>query len=567
MQKIQQVEQFLSSYCQKHTNGITAKILADSLNMDRSTASRYLNRLVQQNRAKKIAGRPVRYLPVNDKKQDDISQYFPHLIGIDGSLKSIAKEALAACMYPPKGLPILLTGETGVGKSYFAKALDQAIRSFRPTTPSPFISFNCAEYAHNPELLMAQLFGVKKGAFTGASQDKMGLVERANQGILFLDEIHRLPPAGQEMLFHLIDQGIYRRLGESDVERKSEFVLIGATTEEPEQSLLPTLYRRFSVKLTIPPMRERPREEREKYLQYFLAKEEKKIGRSICLSAQAHNLFLDYDCPGNLGQFQSDIQLACAHAYLRQYHAKDAQIKIERDDLPISLKKETQIHRPRVIAIFHQQEEELACSIQDYLKEHLSEKDQDIKIQLFNLQHKEEIKPIVKQLMQENHLIAGIGTFMLQCDELFFLSALEIYQPYGLKRLQERITATRSMVQSFNEERIFAPIYQGMVETVTHFNPKRFISLLRKKAASFREVYQWDPDKEIGIWMHLGIYTDQLLKKQTLEQPKSTKSITTEFVAEADDIKRWQQLLKQLEETFHVLYPSSTATDLARLSR
>ena len=566
MHKIEQIEQLLASYCQKHPDGVTAKMIADCLNLDRSTASRYLNQLVQQNRAQKRVGRPVRYLPT-EEPQKDISQYFPNLIGIDGSLKQIAKEALAACMYPPKGLPILLTGETGVGKSYFAKALDQAIRSFRPTTPSPFISFNCAEYAHNPELLMAQLFGVKKGAFTGASQDKMGLVERANQGILFLDEIHRLPPAGQEMLFHLIDQGIYRRLGESDIERKSEFVLIGATTEKPEQTLLPTLYRRFSVKLNIPPMRERPRSEREKYLHYFLAKEEKKIERSISLSAQAHSLFLEYECPGNLGQFQSDIQLACAHAYLRQYDVKNGKIKIERDDLPATLKKKTSINRSRMIAILHRNEKELAISLQNYLNEHLSEQDRDIQIQILELNSNEEVTSLLKTLEQEHHLIAVIGTFLLQLDHIFFLTALEIYQPYGLKRLQEQIIATRNIPTVLNEENIFTPVYQGMVETVTHFNPKRFITVLKNKSSLFREAFQWEPDKEIGIWMHLGIYTDQLLKKQTSEQPALTRSTSNDQELPLTDIQLWEQLLKQLEETFHVNYPPSTAIDLARLSR
>ena len=71
--------------------------------------------------------------------------------------------------------------------------------------------FNCAEYAENPQLLMSQLFGYKKGAFTGALTDKPGLVELADEGILFLDEIHR-PADGQEMLFLLMDKWIYRRL-------------------------------------------------------------------------------------------------------------------------------------------------------------------------------------------------------------------------------------------------------------------------------------------------------------------------------------------------------------------
>lgn len=85
-----------------------------------------------------------------------------------------------------------------------------AMEAARLTETAPFVVFNCADYANNP-----QLFGVKKGAYTGAVEQK-GLIEKANGGILFLDEVHRLTPEGQEMLFTFIDGGMYRRLGESE---------------------------------------------------------------------------------------------------------------------------------------------------------------------------------------------------------------------------------------------------------------------------------------------------------------------------------------------------------------
>ena len=66
---------------------------------------------------------------------------------------------------------------------------------------APFVTFNCADYANNPELLSANLFGYKKGAFTGAEKDTIGLIEAADGGYLFLDEVHRLSPEGQEKLF------------------------------------------------------------------------------------------------------------------------------------------------------------------------------------------------------------------------------------------------------------------------------------------------------------------------------------------------------------------------------
>src|SRR5438270_12381274 len=101
---------------------------------------------------------------------------------------------------------------------------------------APFIASNCADYANNPQLLMAHLFGSMRGAYTGADRDRTGLVEQAHRGILFLDEVHRLPPEGQEMLFYLMDRERFRRLGDVH-ERHSSLLLLAATTEDPASAL------------------------------------------------------------------------------------------------------------------------------------------------------------------------------------------------------------------------------------------------------------------------------------------------------------------------------------------
>ncbi|MGO0862514.1 sigma 54-interacting transcriptional regulator, partial [Clostridioides difficile] len=119
---------------------------------------------------------------------------FEELIGIKGSLKEKVNLAKSAIMYPPNGLHTIIYGETGVGKSELATCMYKyAVKNNIKEENSPFIVFNCADYAENPNLLIAQLFGVVKGAYTGADANREGLVEQANNGILFLDEIHRLP--------------------------------------------------------------------------------------------------------------------------------------------------------------------------------------------------------------------------------------------------------------------------------------------------------------------------------------------------------------------------------------
>ncbi|MCV5918152.1 sigma-54 factor interaction domain-containing protein, partial [Escherichia coli] len=91
-----------------------------------------------------------------------------------------------------------------VGKTFFAELMHCFACKHTIGSPPPLVYFNCAEYAHNPELLSSHLFGHHKGAFTGASENNTGLVEQADGGYLLLDEVHRLPYEGQEKLFSIL---------------------------------------------------------------------------------------------------------------------------------------------------------------------------------------------------------------------------------------------------------------------------------------------------------------------------------------------------------------------------
>ncbi|MFR3287076.1 MAG: sigma 54-interacting transcriptional regulator, partial [Enterococcus casseliflavus] len=193
----------------------TAKIISETLKVSRNIVSQYLNEFVKDGQFGKVNSRPVIFFSFPEKTSgqntfstiDDAEKWYDNffnfgleqVVGSKGSLRNIITQMKAAIYYPPNGLPILLHGETGTGKSYLASYVykDLIANKFLDEEAC-FISVNCSEYANNPELFLANFFGYVKGAYTGAENDRKGIAELANKGVLFLDEIHALSSECQE---------------------------------------------------------------------------------------------------------------------------------------------------------------------------------------------------------------------------------------------------------------------------------------------------------------------------------------------------------------------------------
>ncbi|WP_100486298.1 sigma 54-interacting transcriptional regulator [Sporolactobacillus pectinivorans] len=324
-------------------SGVSASDLAKTLAVQRSNVSSELNELVREKRVIKFVTRPVLYVPadiVRSQFGDVVRQFsvksaslkelvsqedaheknedpFAHLIGANDSLKSSVKQAKSAIMYPPRGLHTLVLGSTGSGKTLFAHMMYNYAKSIRRIDEtSPFVDFNCADYYNNPQLLIGQLFGYVKGAFTGASRDQEGLVAKADGGILFLDEIHRLPPEGQEMLFYFMDTGRYSKLGETGNKRESRVLIIGATTADPESALLQTFLRRVPVMINIPDFRNRSISEQIGLTKFLLSREAHRTRHKFHVSADVIKALIGSVTFGNIGQLKSNVQLICAQGFL-----------------------------------------------------------------------------------------------------------------------------------------------------------------------------------------------------------------------------------------------------------
>lgn len=327
-------------------SGVTTNEVATAFDIQRTNASKDLNELVKDGLLAKIDGRPVRYvdsgrIAVPNKakvakrtgaapRQTEYKDVFQKVIGGSGSMKMPIEQAKAAILYPPRGLNCLITGATGTGKTHFAHIMFEFAKAKGLIKEEQeLIVFNCADYAHNSELLMSHLFGYAAGAFTGATKEKEGLIAKADGGMLFLDEIHRLPPEGQEMIFYFMDNGKYNRLGETAKERHANVRIICATTEDATSYLLNTFMRRIPISIHLPSFNQRQTKEKIDLVKLMVGIEAERIQRKISLTEDVVKALIGSVTHGNVGQLKSNIQLICARSFLNQMESEEIVITLE----------------------------------------------------------------------------------------------------------------------------------------------------------------------------------------------------------------------------------------------
>ena len=225
---------------------------------------------------------------------------------------------------------ILIQGENGVGKELIANAIH--VRSGR--SKGPFIKINCA--ALPKDLIESELFGYKKGAFTGATTDKVGLLELAAGGSLMLDEIGEMPILLQTKLLRVLQERDYRPIG-SDRLVKVDFRLICATNIEPDAALKDgrlreDLYFRINtVTLRVPPLRERT-EDLPLLCAHFLEKFNNRYQKHVAtISAAAYHLLIRFRWPGNVRELENAIERAVLVAKAAEVQPSDLPEAIRGD--------------------------------------------------------------------------------------------------------------------------------------------------------------------------------------------------------------------------------------------
>jgi two-component system, NtrC family, response regulator PilR len=256
----------------------------------------------------KIENRQLRQENVLLKRTLGLSHQFSHIIGRSEAMLEVFKmiETVART-----NSTILLTGESGTGKGLVA----QAIHFHSLRRDKPLVSLNCG--AMPEALLESELFGHMRGAFTGADSNKKGLLEVAERGTVFLDEIGEMSAVMQVKLLRVLQERRFRRVGGLE-ELQADIRVIAATNQDLAKAIADgrfreDLYYRINViPIALPPLRER-REDIPLLAEHFLAKFAEQMGKPIAgISHEAGDLLVRHDWPGNIRELENVIERAVA---------------------------------------------------------------------------------------------------------------------------------------------------------------------------------------------------------------------------------------------------------------
>jgi two-component system, NtrC family, response regulator HupR/HoxA len=252
----------------------------------------------------KMSDESIAYHPPHDLRLIREGQQFEKLVYVSEKMAGICELAKTAAK---TDLPILIQGETGTGKELLARAIHY--NSSRKS--SPLLMQNCG--GMNDELLQSELFGHKRGAFTGAISDRLGLFRAADGGTVFLDEISEVSPSFQVSLLRFLQEGEVKPLGSDRTTHSS--VRIIAASNRPLSQLVATrefrrdlYYRLKGIEFEIPPLRDRI-DDISPLAEFFAAKHSESMGRKILgLSANLLEKLSHYDFPGNVRELENEIR-------------------------------------------------------------------------------------------------------------------------------------------------------------------------------------------------------------------------------------------------------------------
>lgn len=241
------------------------------------------------------------------------------IVGKSPAIRAVYERVLKAV---PKEASVLITGESGTGKEVVART----IHMLSPRSKGPFVPVNCG--AIPSELLESEFFGYRKGAFTGAYANKQGLLDKANRGTLFLDEVAELPLNMQVKLLRFLDDKVFVPIGSTE-ERSSDIRIVAATNRDLRSCIdngtmrEDFFFRLFIIPIHLPPLRER-KEDIPLLIEEFLYRASGGKDTPF-IPGYVTDAFLRYDWPGNVRELQNTLQRYLAIGHAGHPHQRRAQ--------------------------------------------------------------------------------------------------------------------------------------------------------------------------------------------------------------------------------------------------
>jgi len=257
----------------------------------------------------------------------------PFFEGMVGSSEPLRRVLAQVSKVAPTDATVLILGETGTGKELVARAIHNRSRR----SSGPFIRLNCG--AIEPSLLISELFGHEKGAFTGAVQRRLGRFECANGGTIFLDEVGELPRDAQVALLRVLQEREFERLGGTQTISTDVRVLaatnrdlnLAASEGAFRQDLL---YRLNVFPIRLPALRERI-DDIPLLAEYLIYRSARSLGKRISsISRRTMDLFQAYEWPGNIRELQNVIERFVITCDGEQFSVDESWLEVRQDRIP-----------------------------------------------------------------------------------------------------------------------------------------------------------------------------------------------------------------------------------------
>lgn len=309
--------------------GLQTKTIAESLELHRSNVSALLNELVKEGKLIKTTTRPVYYKLPEQRHKSTEKSCFTELIGYNGSLRNAIQLAKAAILYPPSSLNVLLSSKTGCGTTYFASLMFQfAQERGILSKDAPYVKIDCRHYSKNVSVLSDELFGTQ-GDLNNSC------FEKAQGGMLFIDNVDLLDAKQQSRMFGFLDSGkIYSEDKYKSIDCNDLFLVLACSPQSGLQ-----INRMIPVTIELPELKDRPMKEYFDLINRFFQVEASNSDRCIEVTVESIKALLLSDFTYNVKGLELNIKAACANAYVRVVNELEQDICVCVNDFKGQVKK------------------------------------------------------------------------------------------------------------------------------------------------------------------------------------------------------------------------------------